>query len=320
MFRYIRQLSLRHTAVLSLTSLLLISLHVQAADPADLNAVPASIFRHSYVASISHHHQPYDVDHTIFNPIFVNYILALSYSHDHLNATDIKSAVSRWNNIAQSKKTMIQFKPEHFKRFAALSSNNRTDCNIARACTIEKHDLRILFRWLRWHESLLLGDTSNEEMTRAQLISLNPQHSKALHKVLFSLSRNSVGRLLLKNSMKSHVHIQIKSLNGMYGYYDARESEIAIDPSVIENEFNIRYLAHELVHVLNHDNTNSIMEEVMAELIGLHVQNAITGIGIHEHPYNVFVSRLLHPQYGKLMINNHIESYLQNAGMKYAYQ
>lgn len=319
MFPFTRQSCSKPAPGLFKIVLLLVIVHAQIVW-AESNAVPARIFRHSYVAGISQHHQPYDVDHTIFNPIFVNYILAMSYSQDQLGAEDIEAAVNRWNGIATSKKTMIQYNPEHFKRFAALSNNNDANCNKARACTIEKQDLRVLFRWLRWHESLIPGDASDNDMTRKQLLSLNPKHDKDLHKTLFSLSHNRIGKILLQNALKSHVQILTKPLDGMYGYYDFKENEIVIDPSVIENEFNIRYLAHELVHVLNHDNTNSIMEEVMAELIGLHVQNAITGIGIHEHPYAVFISRLLHPQYGQLKINNHIETYLHSAGMKYALQ
>jgi len=281
------------------------------------NSVPASIFRHSY-HDLQRHHQRFDVDSTIFNPVFINYMLALTNNNSHLDKNAIEAAVNRWNYIAESKHDMISFDTDHFERFAALSNNNDVDCSINHACNIDKQDLQTLLRWLQWQELLVAQSTTSRDMNRKQLLQLNTEYNNSLHRTLFKLSRDKVGKMLLENALSKGTKIKVRSLDGLHGYFDFKKNEIVIDETVANHEFNLRYLAHELVHVLNKENNNSIMEEVFAELIGLHVQNSVTAISINEHPYNVFVRHLLHPHYGSLHIDNAIESHLYKAGMKYS--
>lgn len=313
--------SLRLTYPSSVTRLLLLMLlqMMMIFPPAHANdnAVPASIFHHSY-QDLQKQHQRFDIDSTIFNPVFINYIMVLTSDRQKLNKQDVNDAVDRWNYIAQSKLDHISFNSEHFDRFAALSNNNDSNCSNEYACHIDKRDLQLLRRWLRWRELLVAHNSATVDMTRGELLKLNTEHHSALQRTLFRLSRDEVGRMLLDNALSQGTIIRVRSLDGMHGYFDFSKNEIVIDKTVAYHEFNLRYLAHELVHVLNKDNTNSIMEEVFAELIGLHVQNSVTSITIKEHPYTVFVRHLLHAHYGNLNIDNEIESHLQNAGMKYS--
>ena len=126
------------------------------------------------------------------------------------------------------------------------------------------------------------------------------------------------GKLLLnsENLINSDKEFNKKCLDFETFKQKATESNaIVIDPTAASYIFKINGLVHELVHASNPDKNNSVFEETLAEIIGMAVQDRITGVHISCSPYVVFIDRLLDPLYGEYPLRNAIEKHLRQAGI-----
>lgn len=279
------------------------------------NEVPASVYRNSLRSIFSDVQSIHNIKQSIFKPVFLDYLAYLTRNGVSLNEQAIQDSVKRWNAVATDKAELIKYNRAHFTGVASLHNPGQRNCTQTKQCEISILDVNILRTWMQWRLDYTLT-TPWHSIDHHQLLLLNPDKDPELHLALVKLSGNRVGSALLRHALDSGLSIRTEQLSGSHGYYDHSENAITLDQSVVGYEFNLRYLVHELLHACNTADDNSITEEVLAELIGLQIQNQITGIRFDINPYLVFVEHILHPDYGQLTFSNDIYGELAMVGIE----
>ncbi len=278
------------------------------------NEVPASIYRNSLRSIFSDVQSTHNIRQSIFKPEFLDYLAYLTQNRKPLNEQALQDSIKRWNAVATDKSELVRYNTLHFARVASLGQGNRP-CSSPARCTISIEDVNMLRAWLHWRLDYSIV-TPPHTFDRSQLLLLNPEKNSQLHRSLEKLAAHPAGGALVQHALDSGLVIRLSQLNGSHGHYNFSENTITLDTSVVNYEFNLRYLVHELLHACNTAEDNSITEEVLAELIGLDIQNQITGIEFEINPYLVFVEHVLHPEYGKLVSTNDIYGELAMAGIE----
>jgi len=275
--------------------------------------VPASVYRNSLNNLPSHHYSSSsNVEKSIFRPDFINLLVNINREEGPLDIFRLKEAVDNWNTVITDRKELIIYDAKHFHTFSGLGEIDKNNCSIQNDCLIDLRDIIIVQSWLRWKpEFNVIANDSN----KLNLSSLHNQTSPKLTNLLDILSKNKTGRKLINHAIKTGLKIELKKLGGKHGYYSYNENLVVIDPKVVNYEFNLRYLVHELVHATNQTINNSIEEEVLAEYIGLMIQNQITDVPFELSAYSIFVDHVLHDEYGKLPVSNNIQSQLIALGI-----
>jgi len=279
------------------------------------NDVPASVYRNSLSSIFSDVQSAHNIKQSLFKPAFVEYMAYLTRNGNTLTKYALQDSIKRWNAVATDKSELVRYNSIHFIRVASLHWRGQTRCSSTDQCNITLDDINILRTWLHWQLEYKVV-TPHYRFNRSQLLLLNPDRDPRLHHSLEKLISRHAGATLVQYALDSGVAIKLEPLSGSHGHYNYSENIITLDPSVVNYEFNLRYLVHELLHACNTAEDNSITEEVLAELIGLDIQNQITGIEFEINPYLVFVEHILHPEYGKLVFTNDIYGELALAGIK----
>ncbi|NOY67322.1 MAG: M48 family metallopeptidase [Gammaproteobacteria bacterium] len=277
------------------------------------NGIPASVFRNSLNNLPSHYYSSSKIKNSIFRPDFINLLVNINREEGPMDIFRLRDAVDNWNTVTTNRNESIKYNGKHFYRFAALGDTDKTNCLSETDCTIDLGDIIVAQSWFRWqpHQSTL----SSKEQNRPSLEAIAKQPDQKLLKTLQSIYRNPIGERLIEHALKTNLKIELRVLEGKHGYYSYNDNLIVIDPKVINYEFNMRYLVHELVHASNQTISNSIEEEVFAEYIGLMVQNQITDIPFELSAYSMFVDHVLHDEYGQLPVNNNIKGQLLALGI-----
>ncbi|HED16194.1 MAG TPA: hypothetical protein ENI64_05180 [Gammaproteobacteria bacterium] len=279
------------------------------------NEVPASVYRNSLRSIFSDVQSTHSIKQSIFKPEFLDYLTYLTQNNKTLDQLDLQNYIKRWNAVATEKSELVRYNPLHFSRVASLHNARYKNSSSFDSSTISSDNVKILQSWLHWRLDYKII-TPRDAFSKSQLQLLNPDKHPSLYLSLEKLAAHPAGGVLVKHALDSGLVIRLGQLSGSHGYYNYNENMITVDPSVVNYEFNLRYLIHELLHACNTDEDNSITEEVIAELIGLDIQNQITGIKFEINPYLVFVEHVLHPEYGKLDSTNDIYGELAMAGIE----
>jgi len=279
------------------------------------NEVPASVYRNSLRSIFSDVQSAHNIKQSIFKPEFLDYLTYLTRNNKTLDQYALQSSIKRWNAVATERNELVRYNPTHFSRVASLHNASHNSSSQISRSTISFEDVKILQAWLYWRLDYTIT-TPSYTFNKSQLQLLNPEKNPDLLSSLEKLAAHPAGATLVQHALDSGLVIRLAQLSGSHGYYNYNENMITIDSSVVNYEFNLRYLIHELLHACNTDEDNSITEEVIAELIGLDIQNQITGINFEINPYLVFVEHILHPEYGKLVFANDIYGELAMAGIE----
>jgi len=282
----------------------------------DSNYIPASVFRSDVKNVLSTYYGNEQIlERSIFRPQFLHYLHTIYYTNGPVEFSQVKDAVATWNSIMTGGNDHISFDPLHFYRLAALSNNNRVDCNEMSDCVITDKAINLV---QKWHQQKTVNIASTKLDSTYDINTSNTDNpdTSALEQALSNIRKDPIGNKLVRHCREAGVSFVVQKLHGKHAYYNHSENRIVIDPKVLSYEFNLRYLIHEMVHATNLSNDNSITEEVLAELIGLDIQNRVTGIPMELQPYSVFIQHLLHPEYGKLPVSNNIIQSLYDAGLK----
>ncbi len=278
------------------------------------NYIPASVYRNSLPRTSANLSTRSDIQNSIFRIDFLNLLIAINREEGALDNNRLRSAVMAWNAVASGFKEKIKFVPEHFYIMAGLDSNNTTECDQQTNCTISLGDIIVLHKWMDFNVNHI-NAINDSTRINSYIKRINHVPNRKLSRILRAILHDPIGYKLVANALDQNTSIEIRELSGKHGFYNYTRNKIVIDPKVINYEFNMRYLVHELVHVTNKQSNNSVDEEVLAELIGLEIQNHITDIPFEQHPYSTFVEHLLHPDYGNLPISNNINKSLTRAGI-----
>jgi len=274
------------------------------------NGIPASVYRNSLDSLPRYHHSSQNIENSIFRPDFINLLISINRDEGPLDITRFRTAVYNWNTVVTDRNEAISYKDGHFYNFASLANTDKSSCPLSSDCLIDMNDLIIVQSWLRW-QPLASTYHINDDGADPSFEHINNQRSLKLQQALQLIYKNSIGKKLLDHVLKTGLKIELKELQGKHGYYSHADNLIVIDPKVVGYEFNLRYLIHELIHAGNLTANNSITEEVIAEYIGLTVQNQITDIPFEINHYSMFVDHVLHEEYGVLPTNNNIRNQLQ---------
>lgn len=278
------------------------------------NSLPASVFRDDVKNVLSHHGNTDLLSRSIFRPQFLNFLDSIYQASGPIDSEQVKQAVSTWNSIMSGENDKIHYTELHFNRLASISGSSRKLCQQLDNCKITNTDILVMHNWnRRTNNQLAVIDNDNHE--EINLIGIEHDNA-ALRNALKLIGSDPVGYRLIVNAQKLGIQFLVRKLDGKHAYYHHTEKKIVIDPKILGYEFNLRYLIHELVHATNLSNNNSITEEVLAEMIGLEIQNRITGIPMSMHPYTLFLQHVLHPDYGQLPLNNDIVPSLHRVGVE----
>lgn len=254
-----------------------------------------------------------NIANTIFHPDFILYLSGQQEKFNILSESHIKKAIGIWNNKVADKRERIHYQQAHFNKLALLSET-ADECD-SDHCVVDGDDFAVLRYWMSGIVAELAENSSLQIITPAELKRLNVEDDRNIGKALDMIMSDPVGQRLIANAVRQKVIIRPASLHGHNGYFEYAEKNIVIDPTVASYIFKINCIVHELVHVSNYQHDNSVFEESLAEIIGMAVQDRITGIEISCSPYVVFVDRLLDPHYGKYPLRNDIKRYLKQAGI-----
>lgn len=283
-----------------------------------LNEIPTSVYKNSLHNVFSNTQSIHNFKQSIFKPEFLHYLAYLTQDGNTLDEHTLRDSIKHWNAVEIEKSEQIRFDRNHFVHVASLHTDDLISCTSARQCTISFKDINILQIWLRWQLDYTIT-TPYYSFDASQLVILNPEKNPQLHKALKKLASNRAGSTLVQHALNSGLAIRLNQLKGSHGYYSHDENTITLDPSVVNYEFNLRYLVHELLHACNTAEDNSITEEVLAELIGLEIQNQITGIPFEINPYLVFLEHILDPENAQLVLANDIYRELAITGIELLY-
>jgi len=279
------------------------------------NSLPASVFRDDVKNVLSHHGNTDLLSRSIFRPQFLNYLDSIYETSGPIDSDQVRRAVTIWNSIMSGENDKIQFKELHYNRLASLSESSRRQCQRSNNCKISDADILIMHNWNKQKNNQLTVINQDDYDHSIDLSTIHHENP-ALQNALRAIGNDPIGNRLIANAQELNISFVVKKLDGKHAYYHHAEKLIVIDPKILGYEFNLRYLIHELVHATNLSNNNSITEEVLAEMIGLEIQNRITGIPMSMHPYTIFIQHVLHPDYGQLPVTNGIVSSLHRAGVE----
>lgn len=254
-----------------------------------------------------------NIANTIFTPNFILFLSRHQKKHKTLSKSYVENAVGIWNSNVVDKRKIIRYQQDHFNKLAMLSKT-MDGCDDGE-CSVNGEAFAILRYWM---SDIVIGVEESaiiQNLNPSKLKRLNIDNDKDIDTALKEIMKNPVGNQLLAYAIGNNITIRSNHLHNRKGYFDCRHRVIIIDPTVASYIFKINCIIHELVHASNPDNDNSIIEETIAEIIGMVVQDNITGIDISCSPYIVFIDRLLDRDYGKHPVRNNIEIYLKQAGI-----
>jgi len=254
-----------------------------------------------------------NVANTIFHPNFVAFLSKRLNRYKLLNEHHVENAVKIWNGNIQDKRKIIHYQQDHFIRMATLSTT--MDACEGDECMITEESLALLRHWMSDIMINVDQPAAIKPVTPAELKRFNIDNDNNIDEALKEIIKIPVGKQLLAYAIDNNVSIRSKHLHNRKGYFDCKHRSIIIDPTVSSYIFKLNCIIHELVHATNFDNDNSIIEETIAEIIGMQVQDNITDINIACSPYIVFIDRVLDPDYGNLPVSNNIYKYLMQAGI-----
>lgn len=255
-----------------------------------------------------------NIANTIFHPGFILYLSRQQKKYNTLNASLVSNAVGIWNSDISDRRKKIEFKQKHFNRLASLSKN-RDGCDHDEECEVNGADLAVLRYWMAYITVEVDGAAKLPQTDIAGLQRLNSENDVDIERALQRIIKDPVGNQLVAHAVMNQVTIQTEHLHKQKGYFEYATRSIVIDPSASCYIFRINTFVHELVHAANPKRDNSIVEESIAEIIAMQVQDRITGVTISCSPYVVFVDRLLDPVYGNYPVTNKIEAHLGAAGL-----
>lgn len=255
-----------------------------------------------------------NIANTIFNPNFILYLSRQQKIFNTLNESDIKDFVEQWNTRVADRREIIHYKQGHFNKLANLSKSGK-ECNDIEGCTIKHDDLAVLQYWMSDITVDVAEAASTDSISPAALKRMNIENDPNIEKALEIIMEDPVGSQVIANIINLNATVRSEKLHAHKGYFEYLPKTIVIDPTVVDYIFKINCIVHELVHASSLGKDNSIFEETYAEIIGMAVQDRITGIDISCHPYVVFIDRLLDSHYGKYPVRNNIEKHLQKAGI-----
>lgn len=258
----------------------------------------------------------HDIDNSILAPPFVVFLHRAWPSMGEftrspfdadtgLDARQMHILVERWR-LSESQLTgRLDFNAAHFNKVAGLCPPY-TD-------KVRKNDVDLLQRWLQRNGNLPEITTREPALDAAELARLAPKASAALLGLLQTVDGDPLGRRLLRAALARGVLIRAEGLRDVQAYYLPADKSLVLDHSVLNSEWKIHILVHELVHSVNRKSENSLVEETVAQIIGSGVQDRITGVPMGCHPYYVFADRLL--RYDGLQTMNNISACLEQAGI-----
>jgi hypothetical protein len=258
----------------------------------------------------------HEIDNTIFAPPFAlflhrNWPTLSKYTEGSfdpntgLDNQKMQTLVDRWRLTDPRLAERLEYEPEHFRKMAALCS--------PRSDEVQQNDTDLLHRWLLRRGSLPEIKEPDDPLNANELVQLAPEAEAGLQKLLQTVDGDPLGRRLLHTALARGVVIRARSLRDIQAFYDNSDNLIVLDYSVLNSEWKINVLVHELVHSVNKGSDNSLVEETVAQIIGGAVQDRITGIPMACHPYYVFTDRLL--RYDGLQTVNNISACLKKAGI-----
>jgi hypothetical protein len=251
---------------------------------------------------------------TIFHPDFVLYLSEKLQHYDALGEQQISNAVAIWNSAVGDKRRALRYRQADFYKMATLDGEVE-ECEDNGECAVSKEDLDVLRDWMEGRSAEILDVWAFQTLQPVDLQKINAENNRDIGRALDMIVQDPVGRRLVANAVAGGITIRSWQLTEDKGYYDCPVKSIVVDPTVAGYVFKINCIVHELVHAVNPDKDNSVVEETLAEMIGMAVQDRITDIDISCHPYVVFVDRLLDPEYGTYPLTNNIEQHLRQAGI-----
>ena|GEM_PF-6878324 len=248
-----------------------------------------------------------NIANTLFHPGFVMYLSGQEEKYTVLDERRIRNAVKIWNSLVADERKTIRYQSRHFRKLAGLSGS--------RDNIVSRDDLIILHAWMPGIDIEVVDGKAAETIHPQEMQRLNADGDKAIYRALEIIRHDPVGKRLIAHSASHGITIGAEPLHDHKGYFEYRSNAIVIDPTAASYIFKINGLVHELVHASNPDKNNSVFEETLAEIIGMAVQDRITGVHISCSPYVVFIDRLLDPLYGEYPLRNAIEKHLRQAGI-----
>lgn len=258
----------------------------------------------------------HEVDHTIFAPAFVLFLNShWSDLSDYTSGTfepgngigkyEMHTLVKRWQLADRNLASRIIYERTHFKKMAGLCPPPRGN--------VQQNDLDLLHRWLQRGGGLPDVKVPGDPLADDELAQLAPHAQDKLRRLIHTVDSDPIGRRLLRTALQRGVVIRAEALQEVQAYYEPSGKLLVLDHSVLNSEWKINVLVHELVHTANDGKDNSVAEEAVAQIIGSGVQDRITGVPMACHPYYVFADRLL--RYDDLDTLNTISACLEKAGI-----
>jgi len=258
----------------------------------------------------------HEIDKTILAPPFVLFLhqgwpRLAEYTGDTfdpdagLAARQMRTLVERWRLTDTRLSAQLEYNEVHFGKIARLCPPYTGK--------VQQNDLDLLHRWLQRNGNLPDAREPGAVLDDAEMQRLAPAASAALLGLLQTVAGDPLGRRLLRTALARGVVIRAQALQDIQAFYNPADRLLVLDHSVLRSEWKIHVLVHELVHSVNEQPENSLVEEAVAQIIGSGVQDRITGIPMACHPYYVFADRLL--RYDGLQSINNISACLEKAGI-----
>lgn len=258
-----------------------------------------------------------DLEHSVFAPDFVDFLLD-AYGNvsdydgrDGISAADMQQAVQVWNRTREMHLRGITYHPPHFARMLWLEQQLEG----SGARVLGREPLVYLSAWSAYRLPEP-PDLPPPDDASAEVRLLDRENNPLVRKSVAEIAADPVGYRLVQAAAERGLFVQARPLRGVAASCYPEENRIAMDPTVAAYPFKLNFLAHELVHMVNPGCGNSLVEEVLAEFIGMDIQDRVMGVPMSCHPYVVFVDTLLDPWYAKLPLANGIEEHLEAAGIQ----
>ena len=256
-----------------------------------------------------------EIDNTIFTPPFAlflhrNWPTLAKYTEGFdpdagLDTQQMQTLVDRWRLTDPRLAGRIEYEREHFRKMAGLCPPGSGN--------VQQNDTDLLHRWLLRSGSLPEIKEPGDPLNADEVARLAPGAEAGLQRLVQTVDGDPLGRRLLRAALARGVVIRAQNLRDIQAFYDNSDNLLVLDYSVLNSEWKINVLVHELVHSVNERPDNSLVEEAVAQIIGSGVQDRITGIPMACHPYYVFADRLL--RYDGLQLVNNISACLEKAGI-----
>lgn len=261
----------------------------------------------------------HEIDNTILAPPFVLFLSqrwsglaefteAAFDADTGLDSGQMRGLVERWRMSDARLAGRLEYNERHFAKIAGLCPPYTGK--------VQKNDMDLLHRWLQRNGNLPEVREPGAPLGDGAIGRLAPGADTALYGLLKTVDGDPLGRRLLHTALARGVEIHMQSLQDIQAFYNPADKRLVLDYSVLKSEWKIHVLVHELVHSVNEQRENSLVEEAVAQIIGSGVQDRITGVPMACHPYYVFADRLL--RYDGLLSINNISACLDKAGIECA--